>query len=128
MLLIPQLLFFLWWWLHIAALIIFSYFFVVYVSGAPRYGKSMYVKIEELKNMHHKVLCQIFPNAEAQSIAVLSKIESSFNEEMDFLQTQDEPKAVELERRKLDEDLQRAHAQREAVARVEEENVRRWGE
>ncbi len=94
------------------------------VPGAPRYGESMNVKIGELKSRHHKVLCQIFPNADAQSIAVLSRTEASFNEKMDFLQTQDKLKAVELEKRNLDEDLQRAQAQREAVARVEEENVR----
>ncbi len=73
----------------------------------------MSTKIEELKNRHYEILCQIFPNAEAQCITVLNETEASFKEKMEFLQTKEKLKAVEMESRNIDEDLLRAHAQGE---------------
>ncbi len=88
----------------------------------------MNAKIEELKKRHHDVLCQIFSNTETQSIAILNETEASFNEKIECLKTEEKLKAVELEKRNLDEDLLGVQIQREAVVRVEEENVRGDGE
>eukprot|EP01084_Bolivina_argentea_P108787 194434_1 len=94
------------------------------VTGAPRYGRTMNAKIEELKKRHHDVMCQIFSNVETQSIAILNETEASFHKKIYSLKTEEKLKAVELEKRNLDEDLLRAQIQREAVIRVEEENRR----
>ncbi len=105
----------------------FAICFVTSGPGAPRYGERMSTKIEELKNRHYEILCQIFPNAEAQCITVLNETEASFKEKMEFLQTKEKLKAVEMERRNIDEDLLREQAQREVAERIEEENVRGGG-
>ncbi len=84
----------------------------------------MNAKIEALKKRHENILCQIFSNAKNQSIAILNETEASFSKKIECLKTEEKLEAMELERRNHNEDLLRAQIQREALARVEEENVR----